>query len=1196
VTAREWSAGAVGKTVWTRTALSRADLLRLAVSLDGPDLARLAEGLGYRRVEQSQPPSHRVSEPTREQARTEPVPSVTTIDQRRAYRLTERHLLTPPERETSPPTPHRLDAESGEPEPLPPAPPLVPWSRLWPLLRAALSELAERQRVDVPRLVAAQARLRPLRRLPRRKAARWAPVGQLIIDLSPRLYPFWGDFAAIKALAPRLRGRTGLAILGMEQGPEGALRAWDGEDWGALRAYRAATADVPMLILGDLGCLGTAAEREGWVRLGRQLRARGRQAVVLTPCPPRWWAPALAGGYFPVVLDRAAHIPTHPVGACPWPAQAVEPHEAIRKDPGASRLLALLDASLAISPALLRHLRHWLPAGEVDVGSEAAAWQHPARQAGAFALLPGTPAASEQLQRSVSSTLDARARQYAWNLIQAQQTAQGASRAVRMEERIRQAAILGETDRTAEAFQDEVAAALETVRSQENRDQERFLTGWVGRVGARMTPSAWGLSPRSEALWLLANPEATTDGAALPSGFDIHRALAGQRQSAQVDVWRIVQRGDYLEFELEATSEPTFLSGSLVAGRLFTRESVAQVRENRPDSTAFSLPLYERASLPLNENGWRIQTEHEELVITAFRLPDWAHSLGRDRDGLFVGFDDGQGDRRAYWCGPEHAHPEWLKGRGQPPSIDLAMADLCIQPGFFIDQEQFQRFRDEGFHPAALSCSITIAGPGVGLDHPDQPDTSDTDRFDCFLIHNSRDKPEVRALARILRERGVFVWLDEERLQPGGSWQTSLESGIRASRSVAVLVGADGLGPWEAEEMRSALSLAAQDAKPVIPVLLTNASAAPDLPLLLRDRKWVDLRLQDSRSKRFAIEGLIWGITGRRPDQARPDVSLDVLTTGRHGRKAQGDDRCLGIRAEILIKGIPIALRWIWPGEFLMGSTADEEGRLDNEREHPVILTRGFWLAETACTQALWKAVMSENPSYNKGAEHPVENVSWEDIRDFLARLNVELAAAQAADRSPNDDPPAVPMDLDSDASNAQDAEHAVLRFRLPTEAEWEYACRAGTTRAYSFGDVFDAKRANTGSSTVPVRSLPPNPWGLYEMHGNVWEWCQDCYGDYPESPVVDPVGPTTGEARVLRGGGWFNVARALRSASRRHGVSGYRSHFFGFRLALGPELRQAGPSKPAGSETGQSAQGASRSERKARAVRSREASGGKKA
>ncbi len=141
----------------------------------------------------------------------------------------------------------------------------------------------------------------------------------------------------------------------------------------------------------------------------------------------------------------------------------------------------------------------------------------------------------------------------------------------------------------------------------------------------------------------------------------------------------------------------------------------------------------------------------------------------------------------------------------------------------------------------------------------------------------------------------------------------------------------------------------------------------------------------------------------------------------------------------------------------------------------------------------------------------------------------------------------------------------AVWGLRLPTEAEWEYACRAGTPTPFSFGEDIDPEQANYNGhypyrgnkkglyreQTVEMGSLPANPWGLYEMHGNVWEWCQDWYGPYPGGPVTDPTGPHWGEWRVLRGGCWFNFGRYLRSACRRGLDPGHRYHYIGFRLAL---------------------------------------------
>ena len=202
-------------------------------------------------------------------------------------------------------------------------------------------------------------------------------------------------------------------------------------------------------------------------------------------------------------------------------------------------------------------------------------------------------------------------------------------------------------------------------------------------------------------------------------------------------------------------------------------------------------------------------------------------------------------------------------------------------------------------------------------------------------------------------------------------------------------------------------------------------------------------------------------------------------------------------------------MRWIPAGKFLMGSPEDEpERREDEGPQHEVTITKGYWLFDTPCTQALWQAVMGENPSSFKDERRPVESISHEEASAFIKRLN---------DRLPG------------------------LGLSLPTEAQWEYACRAGTKTPFSFGGTITTDQANfdgnypyvdgaTGEyrdETVPVASLPPNFWGLYEMHGNVWEWCQDSPRDYGTEPVVDPAGPTDDTQRVLRGGSW-HVRRAV--------------------------------------------------------------------
>jgi formylglycine-generating enzyme required for sulfatase activity len=215
-------------------------------------------------------------------------------------------------------------------------------------------------------------------------------------------------------------------------------------------------------------------------------------------------------------------------------------------------------------------------------------------------------------------------------------------------------------------------------------------------------------------------------------------------------------------------------------------------------------------------------------------------------------------------------------------------------------------------------------------------------------------------------------------------------------------------------------------------------------------------------------------------------------------------------------------MRWNPSGEFMMGSSEDEEGRWDDEGPlHTVTLTKGFWLAETTCTQELWQAVMGDNPSEFKGDQLPVENVSWEDVQKFEQTLPDQLSG---------------------------------LELGLPTEAQWEYACRAGTDTRYWFGDTCDKGHANIEShvgQTSEVKSYAANPLGLFDMHGNVWEWCQDyCRDTYDDGTQVDPQGPSEnkGSYRVIRGGSWSYLARFARSAFRSRVVPGDRDVNLGFR------------------------------------------------
>jgi len=221
-------------------------------------------------------------------------------------------------------------------------------------------------------------------------------------------------------------------------------------------------------------------------------------------------------------------------------------------------------------------------------------------------------------------------------------------------------------------------------------------------------------------------------------------------------------------------------------------------------------------------------------------------------------------------------------------------------------------------------------------------------------------------------------------------------------------------------------------------------------------------------------------------------------------------------------------VRWIPAGRFLMGSPIQEPGRETDEVLHSVLLGQGFFLAETPCTQAQWSRIMPENPSRFRGADLPVEQVNWEEAREFARRLTeFHLKAGLIA---------------------------SGWRWDLPTEAQWEYACRAGTTGPFA-GDLAEMAwiESNSEGKAHAVKTRRPNAWGLHDLHGNVWEWCRDWYGDYPTNRVQDPTGPSAGTFRTYRGGSRIYGARRARSAIRGAMTPELKGDYLGFRAVLLP-------------------------------------------
>jgi formylglycine-generating enzyme required for sulfatase activity len=244
-----------------------------------------------------------------------------------------------------------------------------------------------------------------------------------------------------------------------------------------------------------------------------------------------------------------------------------------------------------------------------------------------------------------------------------------------------------------------------------------------------------------------------------------------------------------------------------------------------------------------------------------------------------------------------------------------------------------------------------------------------------------------------------------------------------------------------------------------------------------------------------------------------------------------GHDK-FGTFQSFAVENVVQRMRWIPPGTFMMGSPENEVGRYEDEFQHKVELTNGFWLGDTPVTQALWEVVMGTNPSQFRGPNNPVEQVSWQDCQEFIARLNVRIET---------------------------------LNARLPAEAEWEYACRAGTKTATWVGDLQSGQEAeaplldtiawyigNAGGTPHPVAQKAANPWGLYDMLGNVWDWCDGELSHYagdPRNLLVSSM-PSMSAQQVFRGGSWGSNTNFLRAAYRFNLTRFNRYDDVGLRLA----------------------------------------------
>ena len=394
---------------------------------------------------------------------------------------------------------------------------------------------------------------------------------------------------------------------------------------------------------------------------------------------------------------------------------------------------------------------------------------------------------------------------------------------------------------------------------------------------------------------------------------------------------------------------------------------------------------------------------------------------------------------------------------------------------------------------------------------------------DIFISYARADRKKVRPFAEALEEKGNHVWWDL-RIRSGSSFDRVIEQALEEARCVIVIWSHNSVeSGWVRAEAGDGLE---RD-------ILVSIAIEQELRLPLRFRNvhtdlLLDLAVDRAPSTFNKIVEDIEALIGRPKPESAPTKAEVKQKTGEIRPK----EKELTEHQKASINSIGVEFVLIQAGSFTMGGNT---GRDIEKPPHEVKILQSFYLQTTQITQGQWEKVMNDNPSEFKdcGAKCPVERVSWDYTQKFIKKLN--------------------------DIENTD-------KYRLPSEAEWEYACRAGTTTEFSFGD--DAGQLgeyawfskNSDDKTHPVGGRKPNPWGLYDMHGNVWEWvADDWHIGYNGAPADGSawIDKQRGTGRVIRGGGWYDDARSCGSATRLGTTPDDRITDIGFRIArsvtLGP-------------------------------------------
>ena len=1055
--------------------------------------------------------------------------------------------------------------------------PLLQWSKLWSFLRRALGRKRASRQVDVGRLVSLLVSGKPVRRIPRKKRLGWNRNAHLLLDRRISMQPYWDDYDDLIKRLKRLRGAGGLKILTIEANIASADPSPSGfrtqSYTSAKRSrppYRLPELGTSVLVLGDLHLLTPDPEYvNAWRSLGIAFGKKGITPWILSPCPRSRWTTELAGIWRMAYWDRGQRLPKAALGQSALPIPLDELQE--QKQAQVKKLRNLVSPAVRVERGLLRDIRLLCSNAELDAASEYDLWEsdwsygkilglslHPEPLKKGREQLKNLP--REQLYDVVRLI-----RKYHGPCDQVIGPAetlglQGFLKKEQWDCLLKDKIIPPDAVTWAEKFFKILVMTLADERHTQNENWLKGLASWGDRDLHRLDDKSL-TNLAFQSMWALAR-SIFKDG-------DCREAVPNFVNKDTIDWVSSLSSQDRL-----------FIAGIITNGgmRIARRHVEKKIRfplynfATRTDSLwacfsngqgqfmeARQLDLASGESLYWDDetlpNQISLNSDRECFHLKSIHRPDWARRMGYDRYGVYADLEVKRVRFRLRWISPGRF---WMGEEGERHEVTLTM-------GFWLGETQTTQ---------ALWKAVMDQNPSY-FQSDDQRPVENVSWVDCnnFL---GRLGELIPGLYFALPTEAQWEYAcragTETRFNNGSDEDASLNtlgwyydnSEIKDKRQTHP-VGKKQANNWGLYDMHGNVDEWGLDGKRTYDREAVSDPVGPTdkkSGRVVRGGSWgnsarycrsayrfafvPDFRHEDlgfrlaAGQKQEQLSGAV-GLWAEGADAPRPwDKVSDSRPTSAAIRPIwakEVDDDEFGILAVFTISGVRFAFRKIEPGTFEMGSPDDEKGRWDDEGpRHKVTVSKAFWMALTPTTQAQWQAVMNKNPCRFKGKDRPVEEVSWHDCVSYCDKLNKLIPK---------------------------------LKATLPTEAQWEYACRAGTNTAFNDGsdcteltgkdlalDPLGWYGGNSGSQSHPVGEKKANSWGVYDMHGNVKEWCLDGMRNYDRKAVSDPVGPTRKNARrVVRGGSWHDFAGHCRSAIRDAFEPGIRNVDLGFRLAAGQEL-----------------------------------------